>query len=576
MPVTHTQEKRLIETGRRGVVHFRSDDRRSTMFDLVYPENEEERLETLSDYEEVASEAQADLDALTSLAGRLLDTSAAFLAFMRRDEQIIQSARGIPLVVTERRQTFCSNVVATGEALEIPDAGRDSRFSDHPMVTGHSHLRFYFGVPLVAESGEVIGTFCVTGSEPRKLEPEERETLEILASQAMSQLELRRKRRELTAEVNRARRAEARFKGLLDASPDPIVLLDGESIVSYNGSAKAFLALDDGGDLIGRTVFDVLKEWGVHDDLSETRLRLEAARAQRGGARRFEWLQPCADGESRPVEVTVAAVELEAQQHTLLILHDITQQKENQKHLEREHRQAEKANRIKDTFLSMISHDLKSPLSSIFSMLELLEEEDRAQGRTDRRAIYGDLKSSVALLLEMTTQLLNLHRLQSGAIEIRRERIEPSLMIDQVRLSLDQRMQEKGITFDNRYPPGAWIEADVALFREVLFNLLSNAVKFCGNGDTISVVRGSEGYLEVVDTGVGIAEERLPDLFEKEKRTSSLGTDGEPGTGLGLPLCRDIMVAHGGEISVDSRIREGSRFTLRFPSSATVSHGEGV
>jgi signal transduction histidine kinase len=221
----------------------------------------------------------------------------------------------------------------------------------------------------------------------------------------------------------------------------------------------------------------------------------------------------------------------------------------------------------------MISHDLKSPLSSILSMLELLEESDGDLPGMDRRSVYKDLKSSVAVLLEMTTQLLNLHRLQSGSIEINKEAVEPRFIAKQVRLSLDQRLNEKGIEFRNEFPPGEVVEADLALFREVLFNLLSNAVKFCESGDVITVRRGDHGCLEVVDTGIGISEELLPELFQKEKKTTTLGTQGEPGTGLGLPLCKDIMEAHGGEISVRSQPGEGSAFCLRFPE---LSHSKGT
>lgn len=546
------------------------------MFDLVYPTDEERRLEVLSSYETVAAQARRQFDELTGLAAKLLKAPAAFIAFMRREEQVVQAVRGIEPFRTERRQTFCSNVIATGEALHIPDASKDPRFSDHPMVAGEPHLRFYLGVPLIAASGETIGTFCVIDYKPREFDQEEVDTLELLASQAMSQLELRRKERELTGEVRRAQRAEARFKRLLDASPDAILLLDGEEILAYNGSARDFLGIEGDSTFLGEELFEVMRRWNALEPGRERELRRHALRARREGLSRFEWLQRCAGGGYRPVEVTLSVVELEEQVHFLVILHDISQQKENERILERERRQAENANRIKDTFLSMISHDIKSPLSSIFSMLELLEESDDDLPGPDRRSVYRDLKSSVAVLLEMTTQLLNLHRLQSGKIEINRDRIDPRFLTNQIRLSLDQRLREKGIEFRNELPSGEMVEADPALFREVLFNLLSNAVKFCAQGDIVTVRKGEGSSLEVADTGVGISAALLPHLFEKEKKTSTLGTDGEQGTGLGLPLCKDIMRAHGGEIEVESRVGEGSRFALLFPSSPGQSGPTGT
>lgn len=534
------------------------------MFELVYPKNEERRLEVLSVYEEVATDAKEQFDELTGLASKLLRVPGVFIAFMRREEQVVQSARGIDAHRAERRHTFCSNVISTGRPLLIPDAREDPRFADHPMVVGEPYLRFYLGVPLIATTGETIGTFCLIDYEPRELTQEEVGTLEVLASQVMTQLELRRKERELTREVQRARRAEARFRRLLDASPDAIVLLDGEKVLAYNGSAEELLGLQGELQLIGESVFTLLSRWNALDQKTERRLRLHGSRALREGVTRFEWLQRCAGGVYQPVEVTISVVELEEHVHFLAILHDIGQQKENERILERERRQAENASRIKDTFLSMISHDLKSPLSSIFSMLELLEESEGRLPGVDPRTVYRDLKSSVAVLLEMTTQLLNLHRLQSGSIEINKELLEPRFLANQVCLSLDQRLHQKGIEFRNEYPKGAAVEADLTLFREVLFNLLSNAVKFCETGDVITIRRGETGAVEVTDTGVGISERLLPELFEKEKKTTTLGTDGEHGTGLGLPLCKDIMRAHGGDIEVESHPGVGSTFLLYF------------
>ena len=545
------------------------------MFDLVYPKNEKRRLRAVVLYEEIAEEAAENLDQLASLAGRLLGTPAAFIAFMREEEQVVQASMGIAQMVVERRLTFCNSVIASGEPLLISDASQDPRYYDHPSVVGEEHLRFYFGVPLVAESGETIGTFCVTDREPRTLEPEQQETLELLAAQTMSQLELRRKERELTEEVKRAREAEGRFRRLLDASPDAIVLLRDAEIVAYNGSAvELFPPMGENG-AVGADLFDLLERAGTLDHRRELLLRARADRARRRGITKFDWSRRNESGEVRAVEVTLSTVELDHREHFLMLVHDITVQKENETFLKQQRLRAETANRIKDTFLSMISHDLKSPLSSIHSMLELLEEEDLGGSMlpVDRETIYRDLKSSVGVLLEMTTQLLNLHRLQSGRIEINPIPVQPYQLVNQVGVSLDQRMREKEITLHNLYPAEAFVEADVALFREVIFNLLSNAVKFCSSGDTITVRRGEEGRVLVEDTGVGISDALLPDIFDKEVKTSRIGTDGEPGTGLGLPLCRDIMEAHSGDIEVSSRPGEGSRFALYFPPVTLEASG---
>ena len=101
-------------------------------------------------------------------------------------------------------------------------------------------------------------------------------------------------------------------------------------------------------------------------------------------------------------------------------------------------------------------------------MLELLESDGGSIEPDQRQSMYRDIKSSVAVLLEMTTQLLNLHRLESGAMQVQKEPLQHHLLVDQVHRSLEQRIREKGIRFGNAYPPGQVVEADVALLREVI------------------------------------------------------------------------------------------------------------
>ncbi|MFP4407144.1 MAG: hypothetical protein ACLFPW_01360 [Spirochaetaceae bacterium] len=99
------------------------------MFELFYPKNEERRLEVLSDYEEVAMEAKEQFDELTGLAAKLLKMPGAFIAFMRREEQVVQAAQGMETYRTERRQTFCSSVIFTGKPLLIQDARENPSFA---------------------------------------------------------------------------------------------------------------------------------------------------------------------------------------------------------------------------------------------------------------------------------------------------------------------------------------------------------------------------------------------------------------------------------------------------------------
>jgi CheY-like chemotaxis protein len=130
----------------------------------------------------------------------------------------------------------------------------------------------------------------------------------------------------------------------------------------------------------------------------------------------------------------------------------------------------------------------------------------------------------------------------------------------------------KGIILENRLPEQMNILVDADIFGEVLHNILTNAIKFCTRGDKICLFRQEDGQqtIAIRDTGVGIPASILPDLFKHEIKTSTTGTAGEIGTGLGLPYCRDIVRAHNGEITVESSLTDGTVFYITLPMVSKV------
>jgi signal transduction histidine kinase len=271
-------------------------------------------------------------------------------------------------------------------------------------------------------------------------------------------------------------------------------------------------------------------------------------------------------GGRTSIIVSLTRLHRDQRTYDLVALTDISDRKEKE-HVLREQRQAaENANRIKDTFLSLVSHDLRSPLSGISTMLELLDKAGNTFSPEEWKTAIRDLRESAAVLVEMINQLLNIHRLQSGRIEVIREDVGVEMIAQQVVLSLGKQIKDKDLTVTIDIPREFTLDADIGLFREALFNLVSNSVKFSSNRDTIRITRRGDRNIVVEDEGTGVPEEDRDDLFRHEVKTSRLGTDGERGTGLGLPLVADIMRAHGGQITYDREYRDGARFILNFPS----------
>ena len=258
-------------------------------------------------------------------------------------------------------------------------------------------------------------------------------------------------------------------------------------------------------------------------------------------------------------------------------LADISPQVHAEEALRRAKEESEEAIRVKDRFVNLIVHDLRAPLSTCTLTVQQLRQELRdfaeAHGipegtaRRQRFAqLFDGLTGRAAEMLRMIDQLLLASRLRSG-------RLVPALRpvgaarIHSMVESLAPLAGQKGIGLTCTVPEGYRLLADPDLLAEVVQNLLTNAIKFTPSGGTITVgALPPDGHgLFVRDTGVGIAPENLPKLFQHEARLTTLGTAGERGTGLGLAMCHDILAAHGGRIGAQSVPGRGSEFQLHLP-----------
>lgn len=232
--------------------------------------------------------------------------------------------------------------------------------------------------------------------------------------------------------------------------------------------------------------------------------------------------------------------------------------------------QAEDATKLKDKFVSLVSHDLRGPIGSIISVLEMVQ--NNRDTREEKNKMVGLAIDSGKEMMALIEDLLNVGKLKTGKLKPEKDFIDARLFAMKAKQEFDSIAGQKGIEIINSVPELSRIHADVILFYEVIRNLVSNAVKFCHKGDAITlfIPEGEKTVIAVSDTGVGIKPGRLGSLFKYEEKTSTRGTSGEAGTGLGLPLCRDIMEAHGGSLTVESVEGKGSTFFARLPAAKPV------
>lgn len=247
---------------------------------------------------------------------------------------------------------------------------------------------------------------------------------------------------------------------------------------------------------------------------------------------------------------------------------DITDRKVVEEKLRKAKETAEEATRLKDRFVTMVAHDLRAPFATILGFLGIINRDSATPLSDKHRVLFRRVEDSAANLAAMIDNLLKVNRFQTGKITPHLRFFDAcSAALKTVENYVDMANQ-KGVTLACDMPATSTrFYADYELFCTVLQNIISNSIKFCNRGDNITVFIPSDkpGCIAVKDTGIGIREEFLPKLFLYEEKTSTTGTMGEKGSGLGLPFAMDIINAHKGTIAVESTPGIGSVFYVHLP-----------
>lgn len=163
------------------------------------PKNEQKRLQVLWQYDVLDTVPEEVFDDLTELAARICEAPIALITLVDEDRQWFKSRVGLTVRETSRDISFCGHAILQSDLFIIPDATKDKRFADSPLVTSDPKIRFYAGAPLVTPDGHALGTLCVIDKVPRELKPDQKTALRVLARHVMTQLEIRRHSHELAS-----------------------------------------------------------------------------------------------------------------------------------------------------------------------------------------------------------------------------------------------------------------------------------------------------------------------------------------------------------------------------------------
>src|SRR6476659_4156734 len=241
--------------------------------------------------------------------------------------------------------------------------------------------------------------------------------------------------------------------------------------------------------------------------------------------------------------------------------------------IEDKSRQIEAANRHKSEFLANMSHELRTPLNAIIGFSEVLGERLFGDLNEKQAEYTDDILTSGRHLLSLINEILDLSKVEAGRMELELATFDLPSAIDNARTFVRERATRHGITLDVAVDDrlGDFV-GDERKIKQILLNLLSNAVKFTPAGGRIGIdARQMDGSVEisVSDTGIGIAPEDQPKIFEEFRQVGADYAHKVEGTGLGLTLAKKFVELHGGKIWVESEAGKGSTFTFTLPITAT-------
>lgn len=323
-------------------------------------------------------------------------------------------------------------------------------------------------------------------------------------------------------------------------------------------------------DVLGKPFAETY--WWNHDPAAQDQLRAAIRRAAQGQVCRYDAVVRLANDRITTIDFQLVPMFDDTNQVTHLVPSaiDISDRKNYEQSLQVARQQADAASRAKSEFLANMSHEIRTPLTAILGCADLLAPQ---LPNEEHREMVQMICSHGRLLLGILNDVLDLSKIEAGKLELHREPCSIVSIIREISTLMEPQARDKGLSLDIRFLSAVPVTIHTAPLRvhQILLNLVSNAIKFTEHGQVkIEVQCEVESQparliLRVIDTGIGIPQDKLEKIFEAFCQESTSSARRQGGTGLGLTICQRLVQMLGGEIRVESQLGQGTRFTVDLP-----------